>query len=353
MTTPIYNMSISRLGKKLAGALILLCLGCAMGGCHSIEQWDDDQAGNFEALWSVVDQHYCFFREKGVDWDSVHAAYAPRIRSNMTSTELFSVCAEMLAELRDGHTNLIAPFEVSYYRQWWSDYPANFNLRVVQEYYFNFNYKQTSGMTYGMLTDNVGYIYYPSFSTTVGEGNLDWVLLDLRDAAGLIIDVRDNGGGDMSNVERLVSRFIDHEITAGYISHKTGPGHDDFSEPYAYHYRPADGGHYLWGKPVVVLTNRGTFSAANNFVSVMKSIPGVKIIGATTGGGSGMPFNSEIPNGWGVRFSACSVLDPEGNPTEDGVTPTEGCEVEITPEQTAQGIDPIIDFAVATLTNGS
>ncbi|MCM1336095.1 MAG: S41 family peptidase [Candidatus Amulumruptor caecigallinarius] len=334
----------------LSGALTLSAALCA-SSCHSIEQWDDDPQGNFEALWTVVDEHYCFFAEKGVDWDAVHAAYAPRIRPNMTRTELFGVCAEMLAELRDGHTNLIAPFEVSYYRQWWSDYPENFDLRVIQQYYFNFNYKQTSGMTYGMLTDNVGYLYYPSFSATVGEGNLDWVLTDLNTASGLIIDVRGNGGGEMSNVERLVSRFIDREMLAGYISHKTGPGHNDFSEPYAYHYRPAGDGHYLWGKPVVVLTNRGTFSAANNFVSVMKSIPGVKIVGATTGGGSGMPFNSEIPNGWGVRFSACSVLDPAGRPTEDGVTPSEGCEVTIAPEQTAQGIDPILDFAIGMLTN--
>lgn len=331
----------------------MLSVAVTVTSCHSIEQWGDDPQGNFEALWTVVDEHYCFFREKGVDWDAVHAEYAPRIRSNMTRKELFSVCAEMLAELRDGHTNLIAPFEVSYYRKWWSDYPENFDLRVIQQYYFNFNYKQASGMTYGMLTENVGYIYYPSFSSEVGEGNLDWVLLDLETAAGLIIDVRNNGGGELSNVERLVSRFIDREILAGYISHKTGPGHADFSEPYPIHYRPADGGHYLWGKPVVVLTNRGTFSAANNFVSVMKSIPGVKIIGATTGGGSGMPFNSEIPNGWGVRFSACSILDPAGQPTEDGVSPSEGCEVTITPTQTAQGVDPILDFAINTLTNSA
>lgn len=107
------------------------------------------------------------------------------------------------------------------------------------------------------------------------------------------------------------------------------------------------------GKPVVVLTNRGTFSAANNFVSIMKCLPGVKIVGATTGGGSGMPFSSELPNGWGIRFSACSVLDPLGRPTEDGVEPTEGCAVGITPAQTASGIDPIIDFAVTLLTNGA
>ncbi|WP_438589109.1 S41 family peptidase [Duncaniella dubosii] len=57
------------------------------------------------------------------------------------------------------------------------------------------------------------------------------------------------------------------------------------------------------GKTVIVLANRSTFSAANNFVSVMKLLPGVRVVGATTGGGSGMPYSSELPCGWSVRFS--------------------------------------------------
>ena len=38
---------------------------------------------------------------------------------------------------------------------------------------------------------------------------------------GLIIDIRDNGGGYLSNVGKFVSRFIDQDVTGGYIRHKT------------------------------------------------------------------------------------------------------------------------------------
>ena len=144
--------------------------------CHKIEERADDPRGNFEALWSILDEHYCFFREKGVDWDQVHDKYARRIGSEMTREELFIVCADMLDELRDGHVNLSAPFNTSYYRKWWSDYPQNFNKRLIEESYFNFNYRQSSGMMYGLLENNIGYIYYESFSATVGEGNLDYAL---------------------------------------------------------------------------------------------------------------------------------------------------------------------------------
>ena len=105
----------------------------------------------------------------------------------------------------------------------------------------------------------------------------------------------------------------------------------------------------MWGKAVVVLTNRSTFSAANNFVSIMKYLPNVKIVGATTGGGSGMPYSSELPNGWWVRFSACSILDPHGKVTEFGVEPSEGCAVDLDPQAALQGRDTMIDFAINVL----
>ena len=81
----------------------------------------------------------------------------------------------------------------------------------------------------------------------------------------------------------------------------------------------------------------------------MKQLPQVIIVGAATGGGSGMPFSSELPNGWGIRFSACSVLDAQGNPTEWGVDPSQGCAVDMDPQAALNGHDTILDHAIATL----
>ena len=163
--------------------------------------------------------------------------------------------------------------------------------------------------------------------------------------------MRDNGGGSLTNVETFVARFIDRPTLVGYISHKTGPGHNDFSEPYAITYRPAQEGRVRWAKPIVVLTNRSTFSAANNFASVMKNLPGVTIVGSVTGGGSGVPFSSELPCGWGIRFSACSMLDALGESTEGGITPSEGCAVDLDPLDALSGRDTILEKAIEILNN--
>lgn len=337
--------------KILRTFAMMVTVMAGVTSCHDIEEYSADPRGTFEQLWSVLDEHYCFFSQKDIDWDAIHAKYAPQISDRMTDEELFEVCSRMLDELRDGHTNLSAPFATSYYKKWWSDYPQNYNARLVEEYYFNFNYRSTGGIDYGILPQNVGYMHYSSFSYGIGEGNLDAVLAFCASADGLIIDVRDNGGGSVSNVKTLVGRFISERLQAGTICHKNGPGHNDFSEPYPFYFDPAPAGRIMWGKPVVVLCNRSTFSAANNFVSVMKCLPGVTVVGATTGGGSGMPFSSELTNGWGIRFSASPLRDPQGHLTEFGVAPTEGCEVDLDPYAALEGRDTMLDFAVDWLIN--
>ena len=81
----------------------------------------------------------------------------------------------------------------------------------------------------------------------------------------------------------------------------------------------------------------------------MKDLPNVRIVGAKTGGGGGMPFTSEMPIGWSVRFSACPILDAKGNVIENGIDPSPGCEVHAPEEELAQGRDAILEFAIDLL----
>lgn len=334
----------------MAAAMAAALIAWTLTGCDDEPGYSDDPYGNFDALWETVDRHYCFFEEKGIDWNEVGRRYRAKVRPRMSDFELFSLCSDMLAELKDGHVNLSSSFNTSYYRKWWTDYPQNFNLRTLQQYYLKFDYNQTSGISYKMLPDSIGYIYYPSFSSGIGQLNLDYVLAAFYKAHGLIVDVRDNGGGLLSNVERLVSRFIYEPVTGGYIRHKTGPGHGDFSEPYEFTFNPCDSRRISWnGNPVIVLTNRSCFSAANNFVAVMKTLPNVLVMGARTGGGGGLPFSSELPNGWSVRLSASPVSDPDGNVTEYGIDPSPGCDVQCTAEELADGYDRILETALELL----
>lgn len=327
-------------------ALVTACVDQPDYGMHPYDAY-----ANFDALADIVGDRYCFFKEKDIDWPALCRKYRVQITDSTSQFDLFFIMSDLLDNLKDGHVNLSSSFNTSYYKKWWSDYPQDFNMRTLEEYYLHFGGLQTSGMRYGILgKDSIGYIYYPTFSTPMGETNLDYVLAILKDTKGLIIDIRDNGGGLLTNVPALVSRFIKTSVTGGYIRHKTGPGIDDFSEPFKFTYEPCSDKRISYtDRPIAVLTNRSCYSAANDFVAVMKSLPQVEIIGARTGGGGGLPFSSELPIGWTIRFSASPIAGPAGEFTEWGIDPSEGCEVHCDPVELAKGKDAILDFAIDRL----
>lgn len=322
------------------GGLLLSLLLFLFTACVEEEEFADNPKGNFEALWKIIDEHYCFFPEKQVDWDAIHAKYQKQIDAEMTEGQLFQVMANMIGELRDGHVNLYASFDVARYWSWHEDYPSNFSDSLLNRY-LGTDYKIASGLKYRKLDDNIGYIYYGSFQSGIGNGNLDDVMLYLAPCRALILDIRDNGGGNLQTAEKLAARFTNEKVLVGYMQHKTGRGHNDFSSMEEQWLKPSDG--MRWQKPVVILTNRQVFSAANEFVKYMKCFPNVTVVGDQTGGGSGLPFTSELPNGWTVRFSACPMYDRNRQLTENGISPDH--HVDMTTEDFQHGIDTIIEYA--------
>ena len=337
MKTPLYC-------HRLLTALILLTTILTVTSCIEEEQYSDNPKGNFEALWKIMDEHYCFFDMKkaqlGVDWNEVHERYSRQVDDGMSQTQLFEVLCRMLSELRDGHVNLSSGFDYGRNWSWKEDYPTNFS-DTLQRRYLGTDYKISSGLQYRILDDNIGYIYCGSFSYEFGEGNLSDILFYLFPCNGLIIDVRNNGGGQLTAAEQFAARFFDKKTLVGYMQHKDGKGHNEFSAMKKQELKPTD--KLRWHKPVVVLTNRSTFSAANEFVKYMRCSPLVTTVGDRTGGGAGMPFTNELPNGWGVRFSACPMYDVNKNCTEEGIDPD--YRVDITDEDFAKGKDTIIELA--------
>lgn len=320
--------------------LLLLLLLCSVTSCIDNEEYANNPRGNFEALWKIMDEHYCFFSQKGIDWQEVHQRYAKQFDASMNEKQQFEVLTNMLSELKDGHVNLYTSFNIGRYWAWRDNYPKNYSDSLERKY-LKSDYLIASGLDYTVFDDNIGYIRCESFQNPIGAGNLDDILLHLQPCNGLIIDVRNNGGGQLSNAEELAARFTNKEELVGYIQHKTGPGHNDFSSLQPEYLTPGKG--IRWQKPVVVLTNRSVFSAANEFVKYMKCCPNVHIVGDKTGGGAGLPFSSELPNGWSVRFSACPMYDRDKQMTEFGIEPD--YKVDITESDLIKGKDTIIEFA--------
>ena len=76
--------------KKWFHIFILSVMAC-LGSACSEQTFSNDAEGNFDALWTILDEHYTFFEYKNVDWDAVGKQYRSKITKGINSGELFTL----------------------------------------------------------------------------------------------------------------------------------------------------------------------------------------------------------------------------------------------------------------------
>ena len=302
----------------------------------------NDPESNFEILWKRMDERYVFFDYKGVDWDSVYNIYRPRVTSRTGPQELFDIMEEMLNTLRDAHVNLRSDFDISFYN-YYENAPANFNFFNLEKNYLG-NYRIT-GRLINTIIDSVGYIHYSSFQTPITEEDLDFVVERFKGLKGLVIDIRDNEGGDPANGYRLARRIATERTMIYSTVYKDGPGPNDYTSPLVAYLDTND--EKKFDLQVVLLTNRVTYSAGTVFAAMMKAIPAVTVMGDTTGGGGGVPLGWELPNGWFFNYSNSITRLPDGFIIEDGIPPD--VTINISEADQENGSDTILDEALQFL----
>lgn len=301
---------------------------------------------NVKYLWNVINERYPFFEFKKLNWDSVGAVWIPRASDTMGDVAVFRIMDSMLYTLRDGHTNLYGAFNFTRNWQWYLNYPDNYNSNLVERTYLNGAQWYTGALVNRFLDSNrVGYVRYSSFSSDISDFAIDVVVNRFQNTKGIILDVRSNGGGSVSNISQLVSRFIDKKLLAWKEAEKNGKGRQDFTSYKEEYIEPKGDKKYL--KPVIILTNRRCYSATTFFVAAMLNLPNVKVIGDWTGGGGGAPTSTQLPNGWVVRYSGTVTLMPNGFNIENGTPPT--IKQDLTKDDEAKGIDSIIERALKEL----
>lgn len=325
------------LGSLLAG-LLLLC-----SGCESL--WMDpapsDPISIFDEAWTFADKRYAFFGFKDVDWDSVRALYRPMVQQDMPPEDLFDVLDRAFYTLRDGHVNIRAPFDRSRNWTWYLDHPQNFDASLLERFYFNESQSFIGPFTV-MDFGDIGYFSYPSFSSAFSESQLNYILNRFQDKQGLIIDIRDNGGGSIANIDKLAGRFTRQSVLTGRQRFRLSENREAFSAWEDIVLNPSEASE-IWDKPVVVLTNRSCYSAANAFAQTMSVLPNCSLVGDSTGGGGGVPASTVLANGWTLRVSHTQYENPEGDNLEDGLAPT--LRVDMDPEEAEAGFDSILEAA--------
>lgn len=357
---PLTSGSVAHLSESVQPRKPALCIIISLllttilfSGCEKLLMEDDIEStkvNTFEYLWTRVDNMYSNFDVKEVDWQAVHDSTLPRVEACHTNTQLFQALADMLNTLNDGHVNLFSSFDVSRCTSLYQTMleRKNIDLDVVQKYYLGYGYHTTGGLAHQCIADSqVVYVRYGSFSNSVSTGIIDYIFNLYPKARGVIFDIRQNGGGEVENVWRILRMFPGSGQLLYTTQIKDGPGRNDFSAPQSVFAPAAEEGHAVYTKPICVLTDRGSYSASSDFALCARTYPNVTLVGDTTGGGLGLPTGGDLPNGWHYRFSVTRTFSPEGVNYENGVPPD--TVVLLTPVSVSQHKDNVIDAAASII----
>jgi len=275
---------------------------------------------NFEKLWETFQNRYPFFELRHVDWKKQYEIYRPKVSSLTTDDELFDIFCEMLDPLDDGHVELKARTGPDRRKRYFNPEPEprfrqEFSKREIK-LLFKTTQKTLSSKGFGPLEKTPAWMLHYCRSSNVGyirilelEGvkkrkltdALDRITKDFDSLEGLIIDIRENPGGDDSTVIAIVNRFCDRKRIAFHRKTKIGPGDADFKPVKSWNMTPQ--GPAQFTGPIVLLTCDSVFSGGEVFALAMKQLPHVTIIGDDTNGIFSYQLEKKLPNGWRYRLS--------------------------------------------------
>ncbi|MFV1975197.1 MAG: S41 family peptidase [Candidatus Scalindua sp.] len=208
-----------------------------------------------------------------------------------------------------------------------------------------------------ILKNNIGYLRISSMK----KSKIDKIvtrMTSFRDTSGLIIDVRGNRGGRYGMLRALYGYFVSKSASP-YVSNIAAYRLSTGFEKNHLYYRPTyrqdhpswtsaergairqalanftpewilpkkkfsawhfmllgksgDNRQYHYQNPVAVLSDAASFSATDGFLSAFSDLPGVKLIGQASAGGSGATRVITLPNtGIRIALSSMASFRPNG-----------------------------------------
>lgn len=342
----MYTVTDNFLRKKYKVLLVLLILVAILGGCRKeatpervTSYYGRSFTEIFEAFWNGMNTNYVFWDIENVNWDDMYKTYKPRFeyldqhRNDAKSAQQAAqYLVDMTKDLADSHLEISfngnATYLVSNYSvtaPYFQPSSIRHQLRgdrapisrktfdqIIPKYYLSHaeygKDEYSFRVNLGIIPRNnkkILYLEYSSFQLggQYYSGNntanpvkpvLDNFFRYTKDPSidGLILDLRNNPGGAVSDLDFLVGRLITSDKHFCYTRTKNGSGRLDYT-PWIRGYVHAQPGGTNFTKPIAVLVDHYSVSMSEMTSMAIKAIfPNAKLIGEKTWGGMGaIPYN--------------------------------------------------------------
>lgn len=355
----------------------------------------------FDTAWKLVENRYYDPGIRAIDWEGLRDTYRKQADTASSEQSLYAILGSMMSVLEDGHTRVESPasvwraegnvdvglgvrgkwiddqfviMEVSPYSPaalagvkpgWilskWEEFPfgqfvernAQYLIREGQTVKLEFLdaednvnrvrvtgrfYPRTDPRIVNRIQGGIVYIRFDHFS----DDSAEWFSEELarhHDAPGVIVDLRNNRGGQLSALRRILSNFYKRDYTLGEEIHRDG---DSRAIRVSGHGRRA----YRGG--VIVLTDRSSQSAAEVFAATIQESGRGAVVGRTTAGNVLVSHRKPLPDGGELRISTRDFVTAGGRRLEGrGVSPNVFIEPDL--ESLRHRVDEDVHTAISLL----
>jgi carboxyl-terminal processing protease len=274
-----------------------------------------DPEKNFEELWETFHNRYPFFELRNVDWKRQYDTYRPKVTRTTSDDELFDIFCQMLDPLDDGHVELKAKATGDGKKRYFNPEPKPTFWQEFTDGQIKKLFKTTEQTLvangFGRPAETAAWMLHYCRSRRFGyirilelEGikkrrlaaALDKLSADFKSLDGIVIDIRNNPGGDDDTAITIINRFCDRKRIAFHRKTKIGPGEDDFTSLKTWHIEPQGAAQFTG--PIALLTCDSVFSGGEIFALAIRQLPHVTIIGNRTNGIFSYQLEKKLPNGW-------------------------------------------------------
>jgi len=154
-----------------------------------------------------------------------------------------------------------------------------------------------------VLEDNIGYIQVASFDDiTVKQFQEALKELQKEKVEGLVIDLRDNPGGNLDVVVEMLDMFLPKDSMIVYTKNKAGQVTSEYKAQ----------SNDFTSIPMCVLINGNSASASEIFAANVKDHKLGKLIGTTTFGKGIVQTVTRLTDGSAIKFTTAKYFTPEG-----------------------------------------
>lgn len=157
---------------------------------------------------------------------------------------------------------------------------------------------------YGMRPNNIAYINLSSFTEGCSyDVRKAFIELKEKGAKGLVLDLRDNGGGSLSEAVKIVNMFVPKGITLVKTKGKIARANSEYKTTE----EPID-----TVMPIVVLVNENTASASEITAGSLQDLDRGVVLGAKTFGKGLVQQVVQVPYGGSLKLTSGKYYIPSG-----------------------------------------